>query len=483
MFGLILFVLAVIIYYYGLRERKNKQIFKPFYSTPTVFPFPIIGSTYRLLGKNVLEAVDWGLRNYGPSVLAYIPHRTYITMVPEEMKIILNHPAALEKSAEYNHLQSIFHNTLLLAPVESWRKHRKLISKSFKQTILDMFVITFYEKSCILNKILLEGSYDKDNIYTLFEKYTLDVFSDATLGIKSTSLENKDDNYFVQALSEAQKLAVERVGNLIKMNDFLFSFLPDAKALNNCVAGLNNYIAEIMKKKRESKLTEVESDRLPVLDLLLNSAEKEKLLDTYIQQEMILFAAAATDTTAYTTAYTLCLLGMHPEIQERVYQEIIDVVGKDGDILHTDLPKLKYTKMAIYESQRLLPSIPLIARKIKEKLDLGDKVIPPNTGVILSFFHMHRDPNIYPDPMVYNPDRFLPEEIAKRPQYSFLPFSGGPRNCIGMKYASMLLKTTIANIVRNFRITTKHKSVSDLKLISSIVMTTAHPLDVTLHPR
>lgn len=113
------------------------------------------------------------MENYGPSCIVYIPHRTYMTSVPEELKIILNHPNALDKSREYDNL-IMFKNTLLVAKTDEWRKNRKLINKGFNQAVLDMFLDTFYKKSISLSKILRNGSYN--DLYYLFEKFTLDVF-------------------------------------------------------------------------------------------------------------------------------------------------------------------------------------------------------------------------------------------------------------------------------------------------------------------
>ncbi|NP_001352339.1 cytochrome P450 4C1-like [Aethina tumida] len=475
-------IISVIVYRF-LSKTTNKA-YDTFYNTPSPIRFPVLGSSYLLFGRNILLALTYNIEKYGQSFLAYIPHRTYVTAIPEEVKIILNHPNALNKSKEYNHLRWIFAKSLLLTHADPWRVNRKLISRSFKQGILDSFVTTFYKKSCLLNDILRRDAYK--NIYYLLEEFTLDVFSEATLGIESSILKDEKEHRFVVGVTTIQTLLMSRIGNIIKMNDFIFSFLPDGIRAKKCRTDMNNYIQDIIEKKRSIGIKQdiySPSARLPVLDLLLEIAEKENLTDNYISEEMFLFAGAATDTTAYTIAYACCLLGMHPEIQEKIYKEIIETIGKEEEILYSDLSKLKYTEMALNETQRILPSIPIIGRHTTADISLGDKVIPKNTGIIISIFNIHRNPEYYPDPLVFNPDRFLPEEVAKRPQNTFLPFSQGPRNCIGMKYASMLMKTAIVNIVRNFKISSKYKSVSELKLVSNVVMSTTHPLDLTFTPR
>ncbi|XP_019875988.1 cytochrome P450 4C1 isoform X2 [Aethina tumida] len=477
----ILFIVVIVAIYYTRKRKYNKSPYKAFYNLPGPIRLPIIGTTYYFLTKILNVAIAY-MENYGPSCIVYIPHRTYMTSVPEELKIILNHPNALDKSREYDNL-IMFKNTLLVAKTNEWRKNRKLISKGFNQAVLDMFLDTFYKKSISLSKILRNGSYN--DLYYLFEKFTLDVFFEATIGIESTILEDEKEHMFVTAVTDIQNIAFNRIGNLLKTSNFLFSFFPEAKKLTDKMNDVNNFIRQVIKTKREQANNESfqASGKLPVMDLLLQNSEKENLTDHYIRKEITLFAGAATDTTAYTIGFTLCLLAMHPKIQEKVYDEIIDVVGNNGAIECNDLSKLVYTDMAIKESQRIFPSVPLIGRQANDEIRLGDKTIPPNTGIVISFFHLHRNPDIYPNPLEYNPDRFLPEEVAKRPNYSFLPFSGGPRNCIGLKYASMLLKTVIATVVRDFKLVTKYKSVNELDLESHMVMRTTHPLDITFIPR
>ncbi|XP_049825665.1 cytochrome P450 4C1-like [Aethina tumida] len=373
-----------------------------------------------------------------------------------------------------------FRDSLLITEVPKWKKNRKLISKSFNQEILNSFLDVIYEKTCILTRILGKLNFKENSMFDLFKQYTLDTFCEATLGIESSILVNNETK-FAEAISEGQKLVMSRALNPLEMNEFMFNnFFSKSKIIRNFLEYMNDFIQNIIDKKRillnENKYV-FNKNKLPVLDLLLQNYTKENLNDEYIRSEMLLFAAAATDTTAYTMSYTCLLLAMNPKIQENVYKEVMEVVGEDRTIDCNTLVHLKYTEMVINEALRLIPVIPLLGRHTTAEINLGEIVIPENTEIIINILSLHRNPEIYPDPLKYDPDRFLPEEVAKRPQYSFVPFSGGPRNCIGQKYAMMVMKMTIANIVRNFRISTKHKSIEEFKFESSVVMNVAHPVD------
>ncbi|CAH0560970.1 unnamed protein product [Brassicogethes aeneus] len=477
-------VLLSIYYYYKTKEKKQ---YKNFYKLGTPTWYPIIGNAYILLGRNILKAVQYAFQTWGNPMYLYIPYRTFMTAKVEDIKIILNHPSSMEKSREYNHLRGFVGKSLLIEKVPRWKKNRRIISRSFKQTILDEFMDTFYNKTCTLVDLIKKERYSNNDVIHLFGKFTLDTFCEATLGIESTILEDTKEHMFVTAIRELQQIAFNRIGNLIKMNDFLYQFVSDCKLLNFYDNNAKKHVRQIMTTKHDLRTKHsdamIDVHRLPVLDLLLQVADKESLTDEYIAEEMVLFAGAATDTTAYTLTYISILLGINQDVQQKVYEEVISVVGPNMVIGSSHLGDLKYTEMVISESQRLAPAIPMAGRYATADIDLGHSIIPANTSIIMSFMELHRNPDIWPKPLEFNPDRFLPEEVAKRPQYSFVPFSGGPRNCIGLKYAMMVMKTTVANLVRNFHITSGHKSIHELDFESSIVMIPTRPLDVHFTPR
>ena len=135
-------------------------------------------------------------------------------------------------------------------------------------------------------------------------------------------------------------------------------------------------------------------------------------------------------------SFSLYLMASHPEIQEKCQEELRDIFGEDTERAATsgDLANMKYLEMCLKESLRLYQSVPIITRTIGEDVVIEDKLIPAGTNCIMGPCLLHRDPSIYPDPDAFIPERFLPENCAKRHPYAYLPFSAGPRNCIGQKY-------------------------------------------------
>ena len=112
--------------------------------------------------------------------------------------------------------------------------------------------------------------------------------------------------------------------------------------------------------------------------------------------------------------------------------------GSDRSCTPQDAAELKYLECCIKESMRLYPSVPGVMRTITEDTKVGDYILPKGLTVWLQYYAMHRNPRVYPEPNVYKPERFLPEQSAGRHPYAFLPFSAGPRNCIGTQFIYFL---------------------------------------------
>ncbi|KAJ8982604.1 hypothetical protein NQ317_005076 [Molorchus minor] len=176
------------------------------------------------------------------------------------------------------------------------------------------------------------------------------------------------------------------------------------------------------------------------------------------------------------------------DYQQKVYEEVMDIIGPDRPVKPEDLPHLKFTERFIKETLRLFPAGSFVVRAILEDVNIGEHVLVKGTSAIFNIYSVHTNEKYWPDPYRFNPDRFLPEEIAKRHPCTYLPFSYGPRNCIGsdelciidksltnetlflgMKYGMMSMKTLVANVVRKCKLRTSYRGVEDIKLKSILV--------------
>lgn len=134
------------------------------------------------------------------------------------------------------------------------------------------------------------------------------------------------------------------------------------------------------------------------------------------------------------------------------------------------------------ESQRLLPSVPFYSRTTTEDSYLGDFFLPKGSAVTISTLALHKNPEVWPAPLDFDPDRFLPENIKGRHPFAFLPFSAGPRNCIGQRLALLEEKLVLAHVLRHFKIQST-QSYDELQLCSELILRPKEGVFVTLTER
>ncbi|XP_044261831.1 cytochrome P450 4C1-like, partial [Tribolium madens] len=206
------------------------------------------------------------------------------------------------------------------------------------------------------------------------------------------------------------------------------------------------------------------------IDHLIQMSEDDNWHDQELLEEAQTMVVAGSESLGSVKSFTLIMLGMHPLIQDKVYEEIYDIFGNsDRTVTADDLTEMTYLEMVIKETLRLFPVTPVVGRRVNQNIVTDRYTLPEGSECIISILYLHRHPKIWTKPLEFNPNRFLPEEVSKRHPYSYLPFSGGPRNCIGFKYAMMAIKTVISTIILRYRISTDFKSVSEIEFSPGVV--------------
>jgi cytochrome P450 len=202
------------------------------------------------------------------------------------------------------------------------------------------------------------------------------------------------------------------------------------------------------------------------------------LSDRAICDELALFLLAGQDTTSTTLTYALWALGHRPDLQERAAAEA-DALG-DRRFTHQDLPRLPYTVQVLHEALRLCPPGAGTMRLVNEDIAVDGYRLEAGTAAFICFYAMHRDPELWDDPLTFDPDRFLPERSEGRSRWQYLPFGGGPRSCIGDHFAMLEATLALATVVRTAEI----ESLSDdFPLETPFTVVAAAPINATVRAR
>ena len=236
-----------------------------------------------------------------------------------------------------------------------------------------------------------------------------------------------------------------------------------------------NDLLDMMIEAVEGSLDKSEDDDMHAADQFEKDAKivgpikKKNLFYDDVIATAILLLAAGYDTTGTALSWILYDLAMNPNCQETLYEEVIES-GKDVNQLPYDtLQRLPYLDAVIHETLRRHQPLSILERVCTKDYQVtGSRVVIRKGDMVrLSNIGISLDPEIYPNPMEYNPDRFLAENNSDRNPYSFLTFSLGPRNCIGMRFSMYEMKCCISNLVAKFRFVPCEKTVGYDNLVLS----------------
>jgi cytochrome P450 len=191
----------------------------------------------------------------------------------------------------------------------------------------------------------------------------------------------------------------------------------------------------------------------PLVHALIAAADPETGLgmsDDEICADLIVFMAAGHDTTATTLAYAMWALGRRLDLQERLAAEVAEI--GDRELTPEDVPRLGYTVQVLHEALRLCPPAAAVGRLATQDIEVDGYRVEAGTMVNLGIYAVHRDPALWDNPLVFDPDRFSPQRSKGRDRWQFIPFGGGPRSCIGDHFAMLEATLALATIIDRIEI-------------------------------
>jgi cytochrome P450 len=254
----------------------------------------------------------------------------------------------------------------------------------------------------------------------------------------------------------------EEIGEAIASTLTMFNhvFLPFAEVLDRLPFGpgprfrkarerLDQTIYRMINEHRAAG-----RDRGDLLSMLIMAQDDEdhgaRMTDEQIRDEAITIFLAGHETTALALTWTWYLLSRHPEVESRMRRELAEVLG-DRRATMADWPRLRYTEMVLAESMRLYPPVWILGRRALSDYQLDKYRIPRHAIILTSQWVVNHDERWYADPFTFNPERWTPEARAARPKFSYFPFGGGPRICIGETFAWVEAGLVLATLARRWQ--------------------------------
>ncbi|MFB6139457.1 MAG: cytochrome P450 [Halosimplex sp.] len=459
--------------------------------------YPVVGNTLQFL-RDPLGFYD-RCAAYEDDVVAY--------SIGSADGYMLTHPADVERvlvtddahfvraSITWDSLGQIADGGLFLAEGEDWRAHRAALQPSFYrdriETYADMMARFADERTDEWTRRAVGPAADASGpaadagatVAVSEEMRTL------TLDILAKTLLDVDIRGGESAIGDAAAAISERF-DASSLSAFLPLWVP-TPANRRCRRAVERFDEAIAHMVAERRASDGEFDDLLsiLLDLDVGEGPDGGLSETEIRDHLFTFLFAGHETTALTLSYAIFLLANHPEKQERLHAELDDALG-DGDEGSAadaeppsagDMFELDYLGDVVDEALRLYPPAYTVFRESTRDVEIGGYAMPEGSTISMPQWVLHRDERWYDAPEAFRPERWTGDFRETLPDYAYFPFGGGPRHCIGMRFALMEARLVLATFARRFRFEPVTEPPLDLTM--QITLQPADPIEVGLDRR
>lgn len=448
LFGLLLTVLVTIFLYYHHRYQFWKRR-----GIPGPRPLPIFGNLSIYFHRPYFDAFVQMEKKHGKGYGIYngLTPKLVVTDLDLLKDIMIKNFSNFTDRRTDGFDHPLEREFMLVMEGKDWKRLRNIMSPAFSSSKLKRMVELF--ESCS-NKVLEHIDKAKGNsieVKRLFKQFTVDVIGKTAFGVDFGDVYNNMDSRLENSLYFFQPSTIRTVLSYI-LPSWIKS-LTSFSVFNRSALQDFASIARAMVNERR-KETPGHHD---FLSLLLDGDVSE----SEIISNIILLFWVAFETAAYHLSYTMWCLARYPDVQEKLFQEIMDACGGDVTKINCDLvSSLPYFDAVSNESLRLYPPSTFTERKVSKDCVLRYKEpdgmvknihLPRGTLIFIPIYAIHHSEEYWKDPEEFIPERFL-GELEDRHPFSFLPFGHGPRNCIGSRYETLESKVIMAKLVSRYQI-------------------------------
>ncbi|XP_057640718.1 cytochrome P450 4B1 [Chionomys nivalis] len=349
---------------------------------------------------------------------------------------------------------------LLVLDGPKWFQHRKLLTPGFHYDVLKPYVAIFAESThLMLDKWEKKASENKSfDIFCDVGHMALDTLMKCTFGKGDSGLGHRDNSYYT-AVSELTLLVQQRIESFQYHNDFIYWRTPHGRRFLKACQIAHDHTDQVIKQRKAALQDEKEQKKiqqrrhLDFLDILLGVRDESglKMSDADLRAEVDTFMFEGHDTTTSGISWFLYCMALYPEHQQRCREEIREILGDKDSFQWDDLAKMTYLTMCMKECFRLYPPVPQVYRQLNKPVTFVDgRSLPAGSLISMHIYALHRNSAVWPNPEVFDPLRFSPENVSGRHPFAYMPFSAGPRNCIGQQFAMSEMKVVTALCLLRF---------------------------------
>ena len=409
------------------------------------------------------------------------PLAVYLVSHPDGVRRILQDNARnySKDTFQYNLLAAITGHGLLTSDGDLWLRQRRLIQPAFHRQRIASFGPLMTDAA---EKMLARWQRHADS------GRPLDVAAEmmhVTLKIVGKALFGVEIGDQADALAHATLVVLDHIVFRAKTLAVLPPWLPTPGnwRARRAQQTLEEAVQQTIQARRAGPAHPAATTATDLLAMLMAARDAQTgqgMSDQQLRDEIMTMLIAGHETVASALAWTWHLLAGAPEVEARLHAEVDRVLAGRTPTVE-DLPNLPYTAQVFDEALRLYPPAWIITRKALADDEIGGYRIPAGALVVASPYVTQRDARFWPDPDVFEPERFLPERTADRPRFAYYPFGGGPRLCIGAHFAAVEAGLIIAATAQRFCL--RRTPGQQVAVEPSVTLRPQHGLLMMLHAR
>ncbi|XP_037621147.1 cytochrome P450 3A40-like [Sebastes umbrosus] len=390
-------------------------------------------------------------------------------------------------------LNGALYDAVSIAEDDQWRRIRGVLSPSFTSGRLkEMLDIMKHHSANLVSSMKKKADKDEPlELKEFFGPYSMDVVTSTAFSVDIDSLNNPSDPFVTNIKKMLKFDLFSPLFLIVASFPFMgpifekmeFSFFP---------ASVTDFFYSALQKIKSNRENSKQRSRVDFLQLMIDSQKnndlsKEEpdkgLSDHEILSQAMIFLFAGYETTSSSLTFLAYNLATHPHVMKQLQEEIDSTFPNKGPIEYQALMQMEYLDSVINESLRLYPIAPRLERVAKATVEINGLVIPKDMIILVPTWPIHRDPEVWPEPEVFKPERFSKENKEAIDPYTYMPFGAGPRNCIGMRFALMMMRLAVVEILQKFSFSVCNETEIPFEMDIQGLLMPKRPIKLKLVPR
>lgn len=387
-------------------------------------------------------------------------------------------------------LNGPLYDAVSIAEDDQWRRIRSVLSPSFTSGRLkEMFDIMKQHSAVLISSMKKKADKDEPlELKEFFGPYSMDVVTSTAFSVDIDSLNNPSDPFVTNIKKMLKFDLLSPIFLTVAFFPFMgpilekleFSFFPTS---------VTDFFYAALQKIKIDREGSKQKTRVDFLQLMIdsqqnnNSKQDKGLTDHEILSQAMIFLFAGYETTSSSLTFLSYNLATNPQVMKKLQEEVDATFPNKAPIQYQELMQMEYLDCVINESLRLFPIASRLERVAKASVEINGFVIPKGMVVMVPTWPMHRDPEIWPEAEKFKPERFSKENKETIDPYSYMPFGAGPRNCIGMRFALVVMKLAIVEILQRYSFSVCKETEIPFELDIQGLLQPKRPIKLKLVPR